>query len=301
MPIIDAPSGMTVNQAIEKVIRRVQGARRVEHNRLNGAITSDTDTTIAVVYSQQWGRGTVVEADRELLYVWEAAGQSASVERGFGGTTVGNHADRTTVRINPTIPRQDVYDALLAELRSFNGTALRAFTTVEVTYDDSTLVYDLTGLGGSVVTGIYDARWEDGDGDGGTHRTQYRFLADLDTDDFASGYGIMVLSGGSSQKVIRVTAVLQFDDFGAEGDVLGDVSSLPEYAEDALITGAAWRLSMGGEGRRVALDAQPARSQEQVPVTANARFNESLYEMREREIARAVAQQYRRWPVRLKS
>lgn len=301
MPIIDAPSGLTVREAIEKVTRRVQGARRVEHNRLSGAITSDADTTIAVAYSQQWSRGTVVEVDRELMYVWETSGTSASVERGFGGTTVGNHSDQATVRVNPILPREDVFDALLAELRSLNGTPLRAFTTIELTYADGTVLYDLTGLGGDPVVGIYDARWEDSDGDSGTHRLQYRFLRDLHTDDFASGYGMMVLAGGSSGKVMRVTAVLQFSDFTAEGDVLGEVCSLPTYAEDALISGAAWRLSLSNEGRRVQLDAQPGRSQEEVPVTANARFHESLHEMREREIARAVAQQYRMRPVRMKT
>jgi hypothetical protein len=301
MPIIDTPSGLTVEQAIERTLGRLQGARRVEQNKLNGIVADENDTTIAATYSQTWGRGTVVEIERELMYVWASSGTSASVQRGFRGTTAGAHADGTIMRINPTFARQDVFDALLAELRSLNGTGLRAFSTIEISYADGTMVYDLDGLGGSEVTGIHDARWEDSDGDAGTHRAQYRFLRDLDTDDFASGYGIMILAGGEGGKAIRVTAVIQFSDFTAEGDVLGTACTLPSYCEDALISGAAYRLAISPEGRRVQLDAQPARSQDEVPVTGNSRFHEQLYQMREREIARALAQQYRMRPPRVKA
>lgn len=302
MPIIDTPSGLTVAQAMARVSGKLQGARRVEQNRLDGAIAdTSADTTVTVEYGQVWGRGTVLEVDRELMYVWSASGTSASVQRGYASTTVGAHSDDSVVRVNPTHSRQDVFDAVLAELRSFNGTGLRAFSTVELTLASSTAMYDLTGMGGAVVTGIHDARWSDGGGDGATHRAKYRFLTNLDTDDFPSGYGILLLpDGGRGGSALRATVVLQFDDFTAEGDVLGDVCALPSYAEGALIAGAAWRLALDPEGRRVQLDAQPARNLGDVPVTSNTRFHESLLELREREIARAVAQQHRLYPPRVK-
>lgn len=306
MPVIAAASGTTVGQMVDRVIRTLLGSRRVEINRATNAIADQTaDTQIVVDFPiPNWNRGTLLEVDREAMYVLsvdDRAARTVTVLRGHLGTPVGAHTADSLVRVDPVWTRQEVFDALLAEVRELNGTGLRSHATIELTAGATARMYDLEGAEADEVLGIYDVRYADGDGDSVTHRATYRFVPDANTDDFPSGYALLLLEGGEANYALRVTYTRAFSDFEAEGDVLGTASGLPVYAEDVLRFGAAYRLAVQQEGARVEIEASPgSRRGEDVPVTSNARLVEQLNEMRERALSRAIARQNKTYPMRMR-
>ena len=90
-------------------------------SRLDGAMSDTTGTTLTYesgLFSSEeenlLGNGALVEVDQELMLVTAAntSTRTLTVSRGYAGTTVATHADKTNIFINPTFPRKSVFDAV---------------------------------------------------------------------------------------------------------------------------------------------------------------------------------------------
>lgn len=89
---------------------------------------TDSTTSIALSSVQTLGVGSVLDAAFELMYVtaFNEATRTATVIRGFLGTTASSGTTSTLVRINPRVPTPSIYDCMLDEIRSWDE---RLFTT----------------------------------------------------------------------------------------------------------------------------------------------------------------------------
>lgn len=298
MPIINAPSGDTVGQLLDRITSLCYGNRRLELNRLAaGVAETDADTDIDLTYDLVgWGRGTVLEIGLEAMYVWSAdlVIKQATVSRGHDGHGGREHASGDIVRVNPVWSRRNLYDALLAEVRELNGTGLFAAMVedIDITSD---------GVGevpvvGSEIIGCYSMSFLRS-GDGVPLHPTFRFVPRQDVD---SGGRVLVTSDIGRGETVRATLLVEFADFASEADVLGEVCQIPEYAIDVLVFGAAARVFPQQEAARIDLMAAVgSRSDDAVPVTSAMRVSEQFYEMKQRSLARALGHQLRLFPLKM--
>jgi hypothetical protein len=79
-------------------------------------------TTIQLSTINSLSAGAIIDAEFELMYVtaWTAATKTATVIRGFLGTTASSGTTSTLVRINPRVPSPAIYDTILDEVRSWD-------------------------------------------------------------------------------------------------------------------------------------------------------------------------------------
>lgn len=89
------------------------------YNNSTSSIVLDNTTTLAP--------GAILDANFELMYVvaWNESTQTATVIRGFLGTTAAGGDTNDLVRINPRFPTPSIMDTILEELRSWDD---RLFT-----------------------------------------------------------------------------------------------------------------------------------------------------------------------------
>lgn len=294
MPIINAPSGPTVGQLLDQITRLLYGNRRLELNRLAAAVDDvDTDTTITATYTHTWSRGDRIEIGRELLYIWSAdhVAKTAVCSRGNEDDTPREHAIGDIIRVNPVWTRQTLYEALLEEVRSLNGTGLFGATTVDVavTTDGLGTVPDV----GSQILGCYGLSFA------GTGvlpvSPRYRFHPRQDDD---GGATLALVSDVGRGETVRATFTLAFADFTAEGDGLDEVCHVPDHALDVLKFGVAARVYPHQEGARIDLVAAAgARNPDDVPVTSAMRVAEQYRTMQERALGRALGRQQKLYPL----
>jgi hypothetical protein len=295
MGVIAGTSPTTVGAMLDRVLGTLEGSRRINLNRLDGAVAAvSTDTDVAVRYDiGGWSPGTVMEVGRELMYVWDVKNRPSrvsTVQRGFRGTTPAAHADGAQVKFDPVWTRQQAFDALLAEIRDLNGSSLRGHAVATVASTASSPVYDLPA--GTVVRGIVSASWPGAHGQ--PVRARWRFSPATDVDPAS----FVLLDHGNVGSPLTVTYAVDFEDFTDESDVLGTACHVPSLAEEAMRYGAALRLLPQQEAARIDIEAVPSnRPADDVPVTSYSRLAEQLHQMRERSLARAIAQQTRLYPI----
>lgn len=79
-------------------------------------------TTIQLATVEQVSRGATLDCGFELMYVtnWEEGTRTATVIRGFLGTTARSGATTDLVRVNPRVSSAAIVDAIRDELRSWD-------------------------------------------------------------------------------------------------------------------------------------------------------------------------------------
>jgi hypothetical protein len=110
-----------------------------ERNKTVGALTA-ADTSVSLLYDLGGLRqGGVIQIDSELMYVWEvtSGSKTATVERGWNGTTATSHANSSVVIVDPKFPRAQILEAINAEIddlsRPMNG--LYQIKSMELNYN----------------------------------------------------------------------------------------------------------------------------------------------------------------------
>lgn len=83
---------------------------------------SNVATTIQLSTIDSLSAGAILDAEFELMYVtaWVTATKTATVIRGFLGTTASAGTTSTLVRVNPRVPTPAIYDTILDEVRSWD-------------------------------------------------------------------------------------------------------------------------------------------------------------------------------------
>lgn len=307
MPIIGSPSGRTVADLIEITKRKLLGGLQEKRDKTAVVLNDDaTDTDLQLTYnttSQGITRGSILEVGRELLYVWDVntatTPDTLTVERGYLGTSRGAHPSGSVIRENPAYTRQDIFDALLDELRALNGSGLFAHYVESLTHSESSMVYALGTPEVGTPVGIHHVDYDTNGLQDQVGKAKARLLTDLPSGTSETGYGVQLLEGGHEGQAMRAVIRSTFDDFTAEGNILGNTCGLPDFAEMVLVWGACAALKMPTESRRTQLEsAHGTRDPEQVQAGGNAFVANQFKQNKRDALTEALHRQRIMFPMR---
>lgn len=290
----------TVSQLITRAQRQLLSGVVEERNRLDGAITA-TQTTLTIEFEPgPIRKGTVIEIDSELMYVWAVASgaRSVTVERGFNGTTAAAHSDNTVIISNPRFPRAQILEAFNDDLDDLSTPAngLYRVKTVDIQYNGTDRMVNLPS--NNDVIDIIDVRIRYTEDDYPAIR-RYQLVRNLPTKDFSSGTALTINEETRSGDV-RVTYKAPFTRMSRESDDVQAVAGFPLSAEDILIMGAQIRLMSPREIKRNFTESQgDTRRAQEVPAGAVANSINSLIRLRRERIMAEATKLDSRYPIYL--
>jgi hypothetical protein len=232
------------------------------------------------------------------MYVWEvgAGTKSATVERGFNGTTAVSHASAAVVIVNPKFPRAQLLEALNDELvdlcSPMNG--LFDVKTLDFNYNSSKRQTNIP-VSGDIID-LVEVRYRYIASDY-KQVNNVKLLRNLPTKDFGSGYGLQIDSLIPSSTV-RVTYKTPFSRIGLESDDLQSIAGFPVEAEDILVMGIQIRVVAPREIKRNFTESQgETRRAEEVPVGAVGGSITNLLRLRRDRITAEAARLNRQYPI----
>ena len=225
-----------VADIVDRVVRQLLSGTVEERNKLAASLSTSA-TSVTLSYELGGVRaGSVIQVGSEQMYVWEATTgtKTLTVERGFNGTDPSTHPTGAIVTNNPRFPRNQVLEAINAELDDLSSpvNGLYRMVTVELSYNGTDRMIDLTGA--SNVLELYEVR--------------YRYLAtdyprlrnvslvrDMPVADFPSGLGIILNDPFPRSGTLVVSYKSGFGSVSQESEDLQLVSGLPASADDVVV------------------------------------------------------------------
>lgn len=290
----------TAGNLIDRVIQPLLAGTVEERNKLAVSInSSETGLTMSYDLGTLQGRA-VFEIEQELLYVWEAntTGKTLTVDRGYGGTTAASHSSGTAVTVNPKFPRKQILDALNSELADLSSpmNGLYQMNTVDLSYNGSDRMVNLTGV--TDVIDFYEARLRYLADDYPIIKN-VRFLRDMPTTDFASGF-VLAFDDDVRSGTIRVLYKAPYAAFSSESSTVASAGGGTEL-EDLLVLGAQIRMLAGREVKRNFIESQgDTRRSDEVPAGAMNASVTNLLRMRRDRIQAEAARLARQYPLRIR-
>lgn len=300
----------TVNDVIAETRRYLHGGSQDLLNVLDTAVSTTTATSINLADSVKGvGRGSVLEIGTETMYVRSAndATKTAVVLRGHDGTTAATHSMGDVVRVNPSYATNEIFRAVLDEIASLQGSGLYWFDTQEISYTQNQKVYDLT-LDTTNRTPLfaYNALYEKSSNYESWSPTRVELLQNMGTSDFSSGYGLKVIGKPRHHRHhyittgvdVRVTVAFTLGLPDSLSDTLSEAENgIGPHIVPILAPGAAWRMVLGKEARRVNPDASHgSRRAEEVQPGSIAFLGRALQGVREDMIRHALEVQLKQYP-----
>jgi hypothetical protein len=291
---------------IEETKRHLLSGDRENLNRLNGAINSSATT---LVYEFDQGgiiAGAVLEIDLESMYVWSVSTgtKTATVQRGFNGSTAASHSDDAIIRVNPRFPHWTIFVALNQELADLSSPANGLFqvNSEDVVTTAGVVGYDLT-LSDDNFLGIIEVHAEiDTQSDFWKRVDNYRVMQEWNVVGDVGVPGLILAEHWVGSGTIRVTYRQTFTPLPMATYVTDDVntvSGLPASCNDIPPLGAAVRLAMPRGIKRSFDESQgePRRASE-VEALAMVQNASALLAYRDRRIAAEVSRLHHLYPVR---
>lgn len=292
---------MTTQAVLHDQVRQ-KLRKRDTLNRLNGALTL-ADTSLVYEFANNAPvAGGRVSVDMQDFHVWsnDPATKTATIQTIAGGDAT--HADKALVRVNATYTPFEIGQAINDELDSLPGEGLFSFDTVEVTFSPSRAGYDLTGVtafeGGHRVSWLSTSssgRWIPVD------RRLWSIEPAHDTDDFASGYALMLrdpnIESGARVRVLyrKPFTALNLTTTGLAESV-ETISTADSWVVPILSAGAAVRLTLGESVARADLSAQGDTRRADEVSTSDARLAPTPLQFeRQSAIRRACREQKRKY------
>lgn len=297
---------MSTVAALAEVIRRrlYAGNNRSRYNFLAAGI-STTDTTVTFEDTTDGiEQGGTIAIGAELLYVRSVnkAAKTATVVRGFTGSTPAAASIGATVEVAPRFWLGDVIDTMAEEIRSWPPSLFQV-KTLDVEVDSAARAYDLDGENRDVLYllevlvdsdelgnfRMSDASWGE---------RPAVLIRDPNRATFASGQGVQMQARPARSGTIRVTYALGFDglEIAATDDLTEDLR-IPEGWYDIIRYGTMWRMMSHREvGRTDPQAAGESRRDEGVPPGYISQTTNSLLKLRDRRIADEEARLRARWP-----
>ena len=263
------------------------------------AAENTTDTSIVLVdETNTVQRGSVLSVDLEEMLVtgYTAASKTATVIRGWNGSTAADHLIGAVVWVNPRVSDFRILRAINNELRSLSAQGLYRVATKELTYSSVLLGYDLAGV--TSIDEIMRVRLETtGPEDDWVDlaRNTWRLQRNQAVGDFSSTFALKLLSGGDQGRAVTVVYKQPFGTLAALADTAETTAGFPTTAVDILSLGAAIRVAEGREIARNFSDAQgdtrradevPPGAANQAPAGLRQRYRQRVGE----EAARLVRQ-----------
>lgn len=292
----------TTNDLIDATLDFLLGGQDEAVNTLASSPDAD-DTTLTFTYGLEGiVPGVMLGIGLEVVRVLDTSptANTATVLRGQRGSSAASHSSGDVVVVGPRFSRWSVFRALNDDLDDLSGRGLFKMATVDLTFNPSVQGYNLTSV--TNLDSIYSVRYEV---PGPSKEwplipsSHYRFDRNADTDDFASGFSLVIFKGGYAGKSIRVAYKAPFTRLSTATDDVQTVSGLPATANDLPPLGAALRLQAGHESGRVAYEFQPdTRRPEEVPVGANLQTASGWRRLREDRIDSELKRLARHYPTR---
>lgn len=258
------------------------------------ATYTNSATTISFSTLTKLGAGAIIDAAFELMYVKSFTSPTATVIRGYLGTTAVSGTTSTILRVNPRFPSIAILDAITDELRSWDE---RLFTVEKESidfegYDTSVLAsptkapYRLLYIRPRPYTDI-DVRTRISDAT--LNRSQ-------NTSQFSTGYSIQIRTPIGVPTTVDVAYAVPFTLTGltSSSDLVA-THGLAESMLEILKWGALARLVAGKEASR--LDPQNYNRpdvEQSLPATALLQAGAQYGKMRDlaynREATKLLAQ-----------
>ena len=288
----------TAGALITRASRQLLSGTVEERNKLATTVTS-ADTSIVLSYDLGGFReGSVIEIDSELMYVWTAlsATKTLEVQRGYDGTTAAAHTVGAVAVVNPRFPRQQMLDALNADLDDLSSTVNGLFRVVaqDISYNGSDRQINLTSASG--VIDLLDVRLRYLADDYPVIR-KVRLQRNLPTADFASGIAI-VFDEAVMAGTLRVVTKREFTRVTAEANDMQTVAFLPVSCEDIIEMGVILRMMNGREIKRNFIESQgDTRRSEEVPPGSTRDSLTNIQRLRRERIVAEAARLKQQYPL----
>lgn len=290
----------TVAQVLADSRNYLMGATHDVTNTLSTTISSNATTSVVFATNDSKllpAVGSTIEIDTEVMYVTAMSSNTATVIRGYLGSTIANHTSGAVIRVDPKF-----YDAVnlrylnneLADLTApDNGLFKQAH--VDVTYNSAVAGYDLTST--STIIDILDVRVATSGPWKNWPRTDWEWARDMLTTDFASGNAIIIKGRAEVGRTIRVWYKAPYTAVSATSDTLESTAGMHAEATDIPAVGVAIRAMSGQEIARNFIQAQgDTRRAAEVPAGANNQASAGLRQVRAQRIAAEAARLAAYWP-----
>lgn len=287
-------TGTTV---INRTLRQLLSGTVEKRNKL-AANVSASATSVVFAYELDGIRGgTVFEVDSELFYVWEVntGTKTATVERGFNGTTAAVHTSGTVAVVQPRFPRQQILEAVNDELADLSSPMHGLFQvkSFDEDYNGSDDIMNLPQVASMIdLIGVHiritDNNYE--------WVRKVRIVRDLPTDDFSSGIGIRFLQP-VRQGRLRIVYKAPFTALTTESQNLVTYAGLPATCEDIVNLGVQIRMMAPRELKRNFTESQgDTRRPEEVASGAVTNSITNLLRMRRDRITAEAHRLQRLYP-----
>ncbi len=304
MPILagQQTSGATLTDLISETRRHLESYQRPAMNKLDAAISPTTTDLTFTFDSADIQRGTYLEIDLELFYVWsvEAASKTAVVERAQQGSKAVAHAAGAVVKLNPKFPDFAIAKAINDEMRSLSSplNGLYSVRAIDLTATSATNGYDLPGVEGFMK--IIDVQAQlPGQPRQWMTLTNYSTSQQLSELDFPSGLALVLNDYAHPGRTVRVLYKSAFTPLLLLTDDAEQVAGLPDSMHDLPPMGAAARLAMPREIRRNFFEEQgDSRRAEEVQAGAVTNSVRGLMSLRQTRITEEAARLVQLYPDR---
>lgn len=291
----------TANDLIDATLDFLQGGTDETINTL--AASPDASTTSLTFTYELAGivPGTMIGVGLEVMRVMDTntTAKTATVLRGQRGSTAAAHTSGDVVQVSPRFSRWSVFRALNDDIDALSGAGLYQMKTVDLTYNASTMGYDLTSV--TSLESIYSVRYSVPSTKEWPllRPSEYRFDRNASTSDFASGFSLILYQPAYPGRTVRVAYKAPFVRMTSATDDVQTVAGLPATANDIPPYGAAIRLQAGHESARIASESQPdTRRPDEVPVGANLQAASGWSRLRSQRIDEELRRLARHYPMR---
>jgi hypothetical protein len=268
-----------------------------ERNKTVGALTA-TSTSVVFQYELSGLRqGGVIQIDNELMYVWETSpgSKTATVERGWNGTTAAAHAVGAVAIVDPKFPRAQVLEAINAEIDDLSSpmNGLYQIKSLELNYNGTWNMINLPTTDKIIDLVSVTVRYIATDY---PKITRCRLIRDLPNDDFSAGYAIRFDEQVRAGRMIVVYKA-PFTNVTTEAQNLQNIAGFPTTAEDILMMGAQIRLVSPREVKRNFTESQgDTRRADEVPTGSVSSSINNIIRMRRDRITAEAARLARQYP-----
>ncbi len=227
-----------------------------------------------------------------------AAAKTATVQRGYLGSTAATHATDALVYVNSKFPTFSIFQALNADLADLcapsNG--LLQVISLETNYNPVVQGYDITGA--TQILDILAVRAKIvGPSKDWVPITSYRLDQGADTTVFPSGFSITLFQGGNAGLPIQITYSAPFTPFTALTTTTAAVG-LADTMTDIPPLGAGMRLTGVREVQRNFNESQgDTRRASEVPPNAQLAGYQALARERQRRVRAESNRIASNWPL----
>jgi len=288
----------TVGQIIDRTQRQLLSGVVEDRNKLAVAATA-TATTVVFSYDMAGIRaGSVIEIGSELMYVWSVTTSSntATVERGWNGTTATAHVAGSVAVVNPRFPRSQILESINDDLSDLvspsNG--LYRVKAMDLQYNGNDPMINLPST--NDVIDLLEVRLRYRSNDYPVIR-RVVIVRNVPTSDFGSGTALKFNEPCRSGS-LRITYKAPFNRVARETDDLQLVAGFPVSAEDILVMGAQIRLMTPREVRRNFTESQgDTRRSDEVPAGSQNNSIANIVRLRRERIIAEAAKLDSQYPV----